>query len=129
MPTTNTKYIGADITAFTVGTNAWLTDLSDCSVTVDITTADGAGVTDIADFAVLTEYNWNATGKIFAGVGAASGVMRLVTVGGLYAVTLSLGPDNYTGTAMISSGSMNFSKGEVISYNVSLKGYGALTRA
>lgn len=128
MPTTNTKYIGIDVKTFSLSGNAYIGDVSECSIDFSVATAEGAGIDDVANWPVITEYSWAGNGTIFVN----SSNLDLLTVaknGGLVAFAFNSGTDAYTGTCMISSATLNYSKTDLMSYAVSLKGYGAIVRA
>lgn len=123
-----TRKTGLDVSVFTLGGTAYLADLENATVSVNVDSEDAKGIADAWNYAWATAKGWSIEADTFVATSAAI-LTDAASGDALVTVAFTTGGNTYSGTALIKTASHSTSRAALQRQKFTLEGQGALTVA
>ena len=117
------RQTGQSVSVFSLGGTAYLQDLDNCTVTVQVKDEDASGIADAWEYAWATKQSVQIESDMF--VAHTNYIMPLV--GTSLAVSYNSGAGTYAGQFLLTMDAHSATKTELQKNKFTLKGQGALT--
>jgi len=123
-----TRKTGLDVSVFTLGGTAYLADLENATVSVNVESEDARGIADAWSYAWATSKSWSIEAETF--IASSAAILADAASGdSLVTVSFTTGAGSYTGNALIKTASHSSNRGALQRQKFTLEGQGALTVA
>lgn len=123
-----TRQTGLNVSIFNIDGTAYLADLDNATLSLNIESEDARGIADEWSYAWATSKSWSIEAETFVASDAA--ILADAAAGdSLVTVAFDTGAGAYSGTALIKSASHSASRGALQKQKFSLEGQGTLTVA
>ena len=125
MPTRKSNF---DVSVFTIGGTAYLGDLENATLTVNVDSEEAKGIADEWNYAWATAKGWTIEADTFVATTAAT-LTDAASGDALVTVAFTSGGNTYSGNALIKSATHSVGRASLQRQKFSLEGQGALTIA
>lgn len=123
-----TRKTGLDVSVFTLGGTAYLADLENATLSVNVDSEDAKGIADDFAYPWATARSWSIEADTF--VASAAAILSDAATGdSVVTVAFTTGAGTYSGNALIKSASHSTSRGALQRQKFTLEGQGELTVA
>ena len=113
------------MSAFTLATTAFISDLENASITINVKDQDASAARDNWEYAWGVKELWEGSADVFVTATAAA----MLIVGNSVSLTWNTGATTYTGQVLITRGVHTSNNGTLQKQQISFKGQGPVTMA
>lgn len=121
-----TRKIGGSGSVFTLGGTTWVGDLEQCTISMEVKTAEGKGVTDTDDFPIATGRAMTIDGSLMVS-GSVTLAGTVNSANPALSFSVNTGANTYGGTAVITKLDHKWSREDLQKYDITLKSQGTVS--